>query len=313
MENSYNAVIAKAKVIYGNSLTREDYDNLLRRGSLKSAVAYLKTTARYGAAFAELTEANSRRANIEYVLRRDSFTTYEKLRRFIPTDKNGFLSFALRRREVRIILSATTLAGIGEFDKIARYIPEDFAASFDITALTRANSVGRVLDALHGTRYHRILFRLIKEDKFDNEEVSEAMYADYYKWAKDSAKKEFGGNSKLLPALRRQEGLEKLLSDYRRKAFFTPGGEKEAQAVLDEIDEKYFKSKIGIDKSNLELAIRWDAYNFYRRLLRTSDNYAEVLFAFFHLTEVQRQNVAAIIESIQYSLPITEIEKLLVV
>jgi len=315
MDNSYNAVIAKAKAIYGDSLTAADYDNLLRRNSIKSAVAYLKETKRYAKAFADITDVTSRRGNIEYILRHDAVETYEKLRRFIPTDKNGFLSFPFRRMETAIILTAFTLANIGEIDKIAMYMPRSAESfSFDLTALAKATSVSKLLDALKGTRYRRVLIKLIREgDRFDIDEITDALYADYYKWAEESAKKEFGGNSKLLAALKRQEGLEKLLAKYRSKAFFTVGGEKEAEDILEEIDEKYFKSKIGIDKNNLELAIRRDAYNVHRRLLRTSNNYGEVLFAFYGITEVQRQNVAAIIESISYALPIAEIEKILVV
>jgi len=315
MENSYNAVIAKAKVIYGDSLTREDYENLLRRNSVKSAVAYLKGTKRFGEAFADLTDANTHRGNIEFILRQDCFRIYNKLRHFIPTDKDGFLSFVFRRLETRIVLTAFTLAGIGEFDKIALYMPFRFDAShnLDLDALAKSGSVSKMLATLKGTRYHRVLSGLIKDEKFDIDEITRALYASYYKWARDAAKKEFGSGSRLLTALRRQEGLDNLLAEYRSKAFFTIGGEREADAVLDEIDSKYFKSKIGIDKNNLEIAIRRDSLNFHRRLLRTSDNYAEVLFAFFGLTEVQRQNVATVIESIRYALPIAEIEKMLVI
>jgi len=316
MDNSYNAVIAKAKVIYGKSLTAEDYDNLLRRNSVRAAVAYLKDTDRYRDAFADLTDANIHRSNIEFILRRDLYRTFDKLRQFIPTDKNGFLSFASRRLEIRVILTSLTLAGIGEFDKIALYMPVGFESTHNVdwTAFAKSDGVSKMLGALKGTRYYRVLSRHIKEgEKFDADEISKALFADYYKWAKEAAKKEFGGGSGLLSALRRQEGLDELLAKYRSKAFFTPGGEKEAEDVLDEIDERYFKSKIGIDKDNLEIAIRRDAYNYYRRMLRTSDNYAEVLFAFYGLAEVQRQNVATVIESIRYALPIAEIEKMLVV
>jgi len=316
MNNSYNAVIAKAKVIYGQSLTPGDYDNLLRRNTVKSAVAYLKGTARYANAFDELGEANMRRGDIEFILKRDVFRIYGKLCRFIPVDKNGFLSFAFKRAETEIILSSLMLAQIGEFEKIALYIPEYFrySFSFDLTALAKADSMAKVLDVFRNTRYRRVLKEAVGDgENFDIEEVTRALHADYYRWAADAAKKEFGAGSGLAAILKRQEGLEKLFASYRIKAFFTPGAEKEADAILDEIDEKYFKGKAVIDKSNLETAFRRDAYNFYRRKLRTAENHAEAIFAFFEVLEVQRQNVAAIIESIRYALPIHEIEKMLVV
>lgn len=316
MNNSYNAVIAKAKVIYGHSLTPEDYENLLRRNSVKSAVAYLKGTARYANVFDELTEANMRRGNIEFILKRDVFRIYVKLCRFIPVDKNGFLSFAFRRAETEIILASLMLAQIGEFEKIALYIPEYFrySFSFDLTALAKADSVVKLLALLKNTRYRRVLNKVVRDGgDFDIEEVSRALYSDYYKWAAKAAEEEFGAGSGLVSILKRQEGLEKLSASYRVKAFFTPGGEREADAVLDEIDEKYFKGRINIDKDNLETAFRRDAYNFYRKKLRMAENHAEAIFAFFELMQVQRQNVAAIIESIRYALPINEIEKMLVV
>jgi len=316
MDNSYNAVITKAKVIYGQSLTPDDYDNLLRRNSVKSAVAYLKGTARYANTFDELGEANMHRGDIEFILKRDVFRIYGKLCRFIPVDNNGFLSFAFRRAETEIILTSLTLAQIGEFDKIALYIPEYFrySFSFDLTALAKADSVAKVLDVFRNTRYRRVLREVVGDgENFDIEEVSQVLRADYYKWAANAAKKEFGSGSGLAAILKRQEEIEKLFASYRIKAFFTPGGEKEADAILDEVDEKYFKGKVVIDRNNLETAFRRDAYNFYRRKLRMAENHAEAIFAFFELMEVQRRNVAAIIESIRYALPINEIEKMLVV
>ncbi|MDR0197396.1 MAG: V-type ATPase subunit [Oscillospiraceae bacterium] len=322
MKLSGNAIIAKTLAVYGDSLTDKDYDALLRKNSVKSAVAYLKGTKRYGRVFAGLDDAFMHRGRIELLLRGDVFDIYARLCDFIPVEKGGFRDFALKRAETESILVALTFASIGAYDQIAVYLPEYYHTSFDYISLAGTKSIRKMTDGFRGTRYYRVLkgiASLNEDGKPDIEEVSRALYADYYKWALSCIGKQFSGSelSELKAALKRQVVLGDLLAKYREKAYFSDEaerlGEKGAADILREINGKFFKNKIEIDKDNLEMAIRRNSYDYYRRRMRMSKNPMMVLFAFFGILETERQNVTTILESIRYSLPPPEIEKLLVI
>ena len=60
-----NAITAKARAIYGKRLTKEDYNNLLHKRGVSGVVAYLKTTEKYRATFANVNETTIHRGQVE--------------------------------------------------------------------------------------------------------------------------------------------------------------------------------------------------------------------------------------------------------
>lgn len=342
MANSSNALIAKARAIYGGFLDSEDYNNLLHKQSVGAVAAYLKGTERFGRVFANVVENQVHRGQIETMLEKNMFEYYIKLCKFSAENKNGFSSFLIKRREIEQILNAIVFINAKSYDSFITAMPTYLVeyVSFDLMAMASCRTWDQLLRVLEDTPYARLLKPLLDvPGQADIEECSTALYIYYTKWAFKQIGSNFKGSeaTELKEIFLRQADLDNLLTCYRMKRYFSESGDNIKKALkpfhyritaqqIDEIlnsskpDEqifeilrrKYFKENIEYDRDNLEVAIR--RYNFSRckKQLRLSKNGTMVMYALVMLFEVEQTNIRKIIEGIRYSLPPQEIEKLLV-
>lgn len=102
---SGGAAVAKAKAVYGTLLKKEDYENLVHRNSVGTAVSYLKGTPRYGAVFSGYDGAALHRGQIEQLLGKSVFESYRRIRRF-SAPGGGIMDFYLKEREAEQLSKA---------------------------------------------------------------------------------------------------------------------------------------------------------------------------------------------------------------
>lgn len=346
-DSKFNAVIAKSKAVYGSRIKSAEYDSFMQKSTVPQLVAALKDTGRYKQVLSSVNELQAHRGQIEFLISKAVFETYMRLCSFIPIDLSGFNSFWIKKIELDTIVNTIMFIYSEQWDKIITDIPSYLNpyVSYDLFELGNAKSFDDLIKAVEGSRYYKLLKNVLPNssfrsgEKIDFEEISTALYADYYKWLFKCIDSEFDGNLKneLREAVFRQVNMENILLAYRMKAYFDrPADEIErllipfhkgrsgeiiretltdssaADKILS-VFEKHFSKGTAYDKDFLEIAIRRDSYAYFRKRMRTSASGTMVMYSLVNLLDIERQNVTTIIEGVRYSVPPAEMQKLLVI
>lgn len=337
-----DAIIAKARSIYGKRLTAEDYNNLLHKGNVSGVVSYLKDTERYRKVFANINESQIHRGQVEQLLSKEVFELYLRLCRFMSADKSSFCNYLIKETEIKQIISALMYINAGSADGYLLEMPVyimDYI-SFDMMKLSKASDYGQVLEVLADTPYYKVLKPVLSSGgSQDLDECAVALYAWYVHWAFKAIERQYKGSdaNALKEIFLRQSDLSNIMMCYRKRSLFNEDADRIKKslrsnhyrvtpAMIDEIlaqsdaDAKllallkrlYFKGKIEYDPENLETAIRQYNCNFYKKQLSFSSNGTMALYSLMGLCEVERSNLQKIIEAVRYNRSPEETEKLLV-
>ncbi len=338
-----DAIIAKAKCIYGKRLTPEDYNNLIHKSGVSGVVAYLKTTERYRSTFANVNETQIHRGQVETLLSKELFELYRRLCKFMSAEKSSFCYYLIKELEIKQIISALTYIRARTADGYILEMPAYLMGylSFDLMKLSKARNYRELLEVLYDTPYYKVLRPLLSGSKADDNinECAVSLYAYYFKWAFKAIDKEYKGQQgkALKEVFLKQADLSNLTICYRQKSLFNEDAEeikkslsshhyRVTPAMLDDIlsqpdaDAKllalmkkiYFKGNIELDSENVETSIRKYYYSFYRKNLYFSQNGTMALFSLMKLCKTERSNLQKIIESARYDRSPEETEKLLV-
>lgn len=337
-----DAIIAKARSIYGKRLTAEDYNNLLHKGNVSGVVSYLKDTERYRKVFANINETQIHRGQVEQMLSKEVFELYLRLCRFMSADKSSFCNYLIKETEIKQIISALMYINAGSADGYLLEMPVyimDYI-SFDMMKLSKASDYGQVLEVLADTPYYKVLKPVLSSGgSRDLDECAVALYAWYVHWAFKAIERQYKGSdaNALKEIFLRQSDLSNIMMCYRKRSLFNEDADRIKKslrsnhyrvtpAMIDEIlaqsdaDAKllallkrlYFKGKIEYDPENLETAVRQYNCNFYKKQLSFSSNGTMALYSLMGLCEVERSNLQKIIEAVRYNRSPEETEKLLV-
>ncbi|MCH5200246.1 MAG: V-type ATPase subunit [Oscillospiraceae bacterium] len=339
-----DAIIAKAKAIYGKRLTPEDYSFLLRRGSVSGVVAYLKETERYHKTFAHVNENQIHRGQVEQLISRDMFELYIRLCKFMAADKNSFCFYLIKELEIKQIIAALIYIKAGSADGYLLEMPTYLMeyACFDLMKLAKATTYREVLEVLSDTPYYKVLKLLLStfRRQDDMNEAAVTLYAWYINWAFRAIDRSFSDAeaAALKEIFLRRSDLSNITVCYRKKSLFNEDAERIKKslynvhyrltpAMIDEILSRpdaadrllellrkmYLKDRIEYDPENLEIAVRRYNYSYYKRQLGFTDNGVMALYSLMVLCETERANLQTIIEGVRYQRPPSETEKLLVI
>lgn len=346
-DSRFSAITAKSKAVYGNRIKPSEYDALIHKSTVPQLVSALKDTKRYKQDFSSVNELQAHRGQIEYLISKSVFEIYMRLCTFIPIDISGFNSFWIKKMELDTIVNTIMFINAEQWDKIIASIPAYLNPfiSYDLLALGGVRSFDDLIKVVQGSRYHKLLKNVLPNssfrsgERYDFEEISAALYADYYRWLFKCIDDEFSGNLKneLREAVFRQITMDNLLLSYRMKAYFNRPAEeiekllipyhkritKEAmhellsdnnagERILSALDKRLFRG-IAYDKDFLEVAFMQSNYEYFRSHMRTSNSGTMVMYSLVKLLDIERENVTTIIEGVRYSMPPAEIHKLLVI
>ena len=339
-----DAIIAKAKAIYGKRLTPDDYNYLLHRNSISDVVAYLKDTDRYRNTFANVNETQIHRAQVEQMIAEDMFELYIKLCKFMAADRNSFCFYLIRELEIKQIINALMYIRAGSVDgyilEMPTYLMEH--TCFDLMKLAKASTYQEVLDVMYGTPYYKALKNLLStfRRQDDLNEAAVTLYAWYIRWAFKAIERSFKGDKaqKLKEIFLRRSDLNNITVCYRKKSLFNEDPDRikkalydvhyrltpamiddilsqpdAADRLLEFLKKIYLRGNVEYDPENLEIAVRRYNYSFYKKQLGFTDNGVMALYALMVLCETERANLQIIIEGVRYQRPPTETEKLLVI
>ena len=156
---SANVISAKARALYGKSLSEKNYSDLLACHSVSEVAAYLKNETRYGSVLTQVNEATIHRGYLETLLRHKLLEDYASLMRYDLSVGQHLSDYMIRREEIQQIVLCLRLMNAGRGDEFVLSMPSFFVGhtKLDMFRISRVTSYGELLDALVGTPYHKLL------------------------------------------------------------------------------------------------------------------------------------------------------------
>ena len=155
-----NAAAAKARCMYADRLTKDDYKELILCNSVGEAASYLNTKKRYIYALKnERAISGMHREQIEYMLEKRKYDDYVKLSSYLMGSGEYIRYFFSARREVSLLVRAVSSLGIWESDDYYYQIMSDFdkESDIDIASLFEAKTYDGILNACKSSEYYKIL------------------------------------------------------------------------------------------------------------------------------------------------------------
>lgn len=341
LDYKLNAIMAKARAMYGQRLTGEDYENLIACTSMAELVTYLKTRTAYADAFRNLSAAQSEAGYIEFAIRKRAYNQFSNLCHYEMTLGEEFSNYFIVNEEVKQILSCIKSVLLDNSEKYIMNMPSFYERSlhFNVKALMSVRSLEQLSEILCGTPYRRIIDKGIKDGfSYIDYECEMVNYFNEYEYK--LIKKNCKGKEKqqMMALLAEKADLQFTDKIYRLKKYFpsnkalisviTPShltefSDKQIKAFINAEDEKevlellsrtayrsYAREMQG--SPHIEQAINQVRYKRNKSMLRFSTDPNVVMFCFMFLIENEVDNLVHIIEGIKYKTNPEDIKSMLI-
>lgn len=337
-----NAVLSKARAMYGKRLTEKDYLDLLSCKSVSEVALYLKTKTHYASLMTEVNENAIHRGQLETIIKKKAFFDLSALCRYEITIGDYFHKYILEKTEIEQIMRYATLMGANRADEYLFEIPEylDRHTRVDFNALRKSKSFDDIINALDGTKYKSIIEPFSpKENQIVNYAAMEnALYTDLYKNLFDTINSKARGNEK--------EQLSKLFNfivDYSNfikiyrlktvgnfnyndiKNYIIPLGTISKKQMIDICNAEtanlcvsYMKkTSVGrlltkIEYNNLSEIDKKILYMTCSKSMRFSVYPTVTMLSYIFLLDIEISNITIIIEGIRYQLQSNQIADLII-
>jgi len=338
-----NAVISKAKAIYGNGLREEDYKELVKKRSVADIVNYLKSNKNYSDTLSDVHDSTIHRGQLEELIKKTIFNNTLRLVKFVEMKDKSFYELNLTQREIDLILSSLRAIISGSSVGAIAEFPFFFIrhAHFDIYTLTKSKTFQDLLNSLQGTIYYDRLLPYMEKDakKINYPDIEQMLDHCYYECAFRIISENYKGKLKrdLENIFITKIELSNIVKIYRLKKFYHADAEtikknlilkysrlsdkkieeilalKEADQILLYMERsEYSKFTDEDDYVYIEYYAEKMKYYIAKRFMYFSNDAPTVYSAFLILNEIERENLFNIIEGIRYDLDAGEIEKMLI-
>lgn len=339
-----NSIAAKARAVYGRSLTAEDYTQLISKESVADVCAYLKQTPRYAKVLASANPQTIHRAQLEALIQRSVFDIFESFHKFDYTKSKGFFNYIISDLEIEQILLALQNAASGSSVDFVAKLPSFLAdhSRVDLVALGRAGSLIEALELLRGTSYEKVIGELIvsgaETGNFNISECERRLYNQYYLKMLKAVEHDYKGSERkeLKRAILRAIDMENVVTVYRySRIFATPAADipgrligfkyrlsaevierLAAQKDVGKIAAELASSGYGVNGGEIPQSVEQltdkISLDFMKKTLRLSQSPSVVYFALTECLGVELKNVKTVIEGIRYGMKGSDILNMLV-
>lgn len=341
LDYKMNAVMAKARALYGQRLTGEDYNNLVSCRSMGEFVTYLKNRTSYADMLRGVSTTDPEADLIEFLIRKKAYLQFSALCHYEMTLGEDFSNYFIIKEEIKQILACLKSILFHNTDKYVMKMPGFYERSlhFDVRNLMRVRSLEELSQTLSGTPYKKIIDEGIKkQDSYLEFECAFINYFDEYEYKLINKNLGRSDRKELLSLLEQKADLQFIDKIYRLKKYFpenkttvsivapsklTAFSKKQIKAFINAEDEKevtQLLKKTGYknyayemeNSPYIEQAIDRIHYKKHKRLLRFSTNPNTVMFCFMFLAENEVNNLIHITEGIKYNLAPEHIQSLLI-
>ena len=342
VSSAANAVLAKARAMYGKRLTAQNYTDLLACRSVNEAAAYLKAHTAYADTFEGVTMGSLRRWQIEILLREHLSNNFASLCRYEKSIGDGFYKYFVTLSDVNMLLHSVRYLNSRHPEKNLAKVPDFFVrhSELNAAALETATNVDLLLAAVEGSPYKAVLapFASVGSDGRPDYFAMELALNKYlYSQAEALVKKNYKGKErKELDAMHAFDtDAENIVSLYRLKrltnmpqsvltTMLMPGGTLDEKALTGFMKapdaEKALQTLKGTayaafaergDRSVEQVSAKL-RYDRAKGLVRFSTFPSVVMMSYVALAENEAENLTHIIEGIRYNIPPEEISRLLI-
>lgn len=159
-----NAVLAKARALYGRRLVQQDYARLAACRTMTELAAALKALPLYAPALAGVNPVFAHRTQLEAQLRQSIFDRYDSLCRFDMSAGDSVYRYFSLSCEVDEIMTCLRCIDSGSPDEYLFKLP-DFLQQrtvVDLYKLAHATDLPGLMHALAGTPYAKLLAPLLR-------------------------------------------------------------------------------------------------------------------------------------------------------
>lgn len=340
---SSNAILAKARAMYGRRLKAEDYRALLSCKTVGEVASYLKNQTAYRSVLAGISETDVHRLQLETKLRQKLFDDYAALCRYEISVGEHFSQYLINRTEIEQILHSLLLlnANMPEEYLFAMPIYLSRHTKINLVALSHIKNFDDLLNALSHSPYRALLepFRPTEGNKLHYTEIENALYSYLYGTVfqvidhhmKGEAARQlrelFNSYIDLQNYVRifRLKFIYHSKIDFVRSALLPYGTLKQnvlnkmlAADSQEALNTVLAKTPIGRQISKIEYSYVDEIpnrvkYSTCRRDIRFSTHPSVVMMSYIFLTQCEIFDIITIVEGIRYQLPTDQIEKLLTV
>lgn len=339
---SSNAILAKARAIYGKRLKGSDYNELLRQRTVSDVAAYLKVSTDYAKTLSGVNEASIHRGQLENLINRSLYDKFHSLSKYDFSADKGFYRYIITDAEVNLLLRTIMLLNSNSQQDILFNLPSFIQgySCFDLLSLPKIKGFDDLLKAVQNTPYAALLKRFeAKNGDIDLAGCEVTLKTYYYKTIFDSIEKHFKGKTKaeLKQAVLIEVELQNLSLIYRLRRYFNKSSaeirgrllpfrykltDRALTQLLDATDKDSFVRDMrlslysgkmkSVSFNYIEDYTKRLRYLISRKMLRFSTNATVVFFSFMTLTRIEIDNITTVIEGIRYQNPSSEIQKLLI-
>lgn len=341
LDYKLNAIMAKARAMYGKRLTLQDYSGLCGCRSTAEIVSYLKNRTSYADAFENTVTAGIDEGYVEFLIKKLSYNRFATLCRYEMSFGEELHNYFIVKEEMSQILSCIKSILLKNTDKYVMNVPAFYTKSFSLNAydLINIKSIPELIDCLEDTPYQALIRKCYDSSAGYLEyecELLNYFYEFEYKLIKKSGGKTGGELFELLSTKADTQFIDKI---YRTRKYFSASSNsliqslapihltcftpKQIKALLNAADEnevlavlkttKYKNYAAKIEKADyVEQAIDEENYKTYKHLLRFSTDPNVTMFCFMFLESIEVSNMIHIIEGVKYKISPDEIKSLLI-
>lgn len=339
---SSNVILAKARAMYGSSLKKKEFSDLLNCHSVSEVASYLKNNTSYASVLTDINETTIHRGYLEQLVRRKLFDDIASLGRYDSNTKNTLTSYLIQRAEIEQIISCLRFMSAGNTSEFYFSMPMFFASrsQLDLGKMSHCRSYSELLSTMEHTIYYEVLKKYPpKEDGLIRlTEIETALFTELTKTASAIIAHTGGTVHKELHDLFGvQIDTHNVTRILRLKKFFNASPDMIKENLLpswhtltDKVMDSMIKAPtaeavmdifsttaIGrrIPESQKEFAHDIDdraPYYNAQKHIHYSIHPAVVMLSYIILTEVEIDDIINIIEGVRYGLEPDEIKPMLV-
>ncbi len=337
-----NAIIAKAKAMYGNFLKPDDYEKLIKLNTVSDIASFLKRHPNYQAILRDIQENTVHRGHLESLIKKNTFDQVLRLSKLIFSKDEAFYRLNLVKQENEIIL-AVIRTFISEETDEKSVLPYFFNehTELNMDKLIKADSYEDLLEAVKQTPYYDVLkpFETNNPDNIRYLDIEYHLEKYYYDEAFKRIDMFYQGklNKDMKSIFQTAIELKNITKIYRLKKFYHSDPITIKNVLIQEhsrmsdkrIDEmialkdpddilkylaksEYAQFTSGQDYIYIEYYAGRIKYDLAKKFMYFAQEVPKVYQSFITLSEIEIDNITNIIEGVRYQINENEIKQMLI-
>lgn len=318
-----SAAAAKARCMYGDRFTTDDYSRLSQCATVGEAASFLNSKKRYASVLSsEKAISGMHREQIEYMLEKRKYGDYKKLSLYLKGRGEYVKRFLCAKREASLLIRAVSGLGLDLKDESFNILMSDFdkESKIRISELSDAVTYDDILKASEFSEYYDILLKYAPQ----NGEYTDIAHleADIWNLIFDSLSEMVGAlsskkeqaqardffktyiDAKNVSTILRLKKYPDTNEEYISSVLLKHGtiGMKKLQPlIIGSNDDGKDKKITKILDAGADAELRLCAEK-CRKYMRYSTYPAITVLCYMYLLELELGNIVKIVEGIRYSL-----------